>query len=81
MKGWPFFGVILDYAKNPLGFLQAAQQKYGDIFTCQLAGKYFTFVTDPFSFPAVMRQKKNLDFQKFAMLFSQRVRHTYNKWA
>ncbi|XP_060789104.1 cytochrome P450 7A1 isoform X3 [Neoarius graeffei] len=73
VKGWPFFGVILDYGKNPLGFLQAAQQKYGDIFTCQLAGKYFTFVTDPFSFSVVMRQGKNLDFHKFAMAFSQRV--------
>ncbi|KAG7330044.1 hypothetical protein KOW79_006266 [Hemibagrus wyckioides] len=73
VKGWPFLGVILEYGKNPLGFLQAAQQKYGDIFTCQLAGKYFTFVTDPFSFSSVMRQGKNLDFHKFAMGFSQRV--------
>ncbi|XP_017327265.1 cytochrome P450 7A1 isoform X1 [Ictalurus punctatus] len=73
VKGWPFFGVILEYGKNPLGFLQSAQQKNGDIFTCQLVGKYFTFVTDPFSFSAVMRQGKNLDFHKFAMGFSQRV--------
>ncbi|KAK2860636.1 hypothetical protein Q7C36_004802 [Tachysurus vachellii] len=73
VKGWPFLGVILEYGKNPLGFLQAAQKKYGDIFTCQLAGKYFTFVTDPFSFSSVMRQGKNLDFHKFAMGFSQRV--------
>ncbi|XP_046708582.1 cytochrome P450 7A1 isoform X2 [Silurus meridionalis] len=73
VKGWPYFGVILDYGKNPLAFLQAMRQKHGDIFTCQLAGKHFTFVTDPFSFSAVMRQGKNLDFHKFAMGFSQRV--------
>ncbi|KAM9501142.1 cytochrome P450 7A1 isoform 1-T1 [Clarias gariepinus] len=73
VKGWPFLGVILDYGKNPLGFLQAAQRKYGDIFTCQLAWKHFTFITDPFSFPVVMRQGKNLDFHKFAMNFSQQV--------
>ncbi|XP_062850096.1 cytochrome P450 7A1 [Trichomycterus rosablanca] len=74
LKGWlPFLGVVLDYGKNPLGFLQAAQQKYGEVFTCKLAGKYFTFVTDPFSVSTVMRQGKNLDFHKFAMGFSQRV--------
>lgn len=76
LKGWlPFFGVVLDYGKNPLTFLQSAQQKYGEIFTCKMAGKYFTFITDPFSFSTVMRQGKNLDFQKFAMAFSQRVRN------
>ncbi|KAI4887786.1 hypothetical protein NFI96_028308 [Prochilodus magdalenae] len=74
VKGWlPFFGVMLDYAKNPLGFLQTTQQKYGDIFTCKIAGKYLTFITDPFSFPAVMRQGRNLDFHEFAMGFSHRV--------
>ncbi|KAG9274041.1 cytochrome P450 7A1 [Astyanax mexicanus] len=74
VTGWlPFFGVMLDYAKNPLGFLRATQQKYGDIFTCKIAGKYLTFIMDPFSFPMVLRQGKNLDFHTFAMGFSQRV--------
>ncbi|XP_066537209.1 cytochrome P450 7A1 [Hoplias malabaricus] len=74
VKGWlPFFGVMLDYAKNPLSFLRATQQKYGDIFTCQIAGKYITFVMDPFSFSSVMRQGRNLDFHEFAMGFSHRV--------
>ncbi|KAK1797465.1 hypothetical protein P4O66_008323 [Electrophorus voltai] len=74
VMGWlPFFGVMLDYIKDPLGFLQANQRQHGDIFTCKIAGKYFTFVTDPFSFSAITRQGKNLDFQKFAMHFSQRV--------
>ncbi|XP_072544094.1 cytochrome P450 7A1 [Salminus brasiliensis] len=74
VTGWlPFFGVMLDYAKSPLGFLQATRQKHGDIFTCKIAGKYFTFIMDPFSFPVVLRQGKNLDFHTFAMGFSHRV--------
>lgn len=72
--GWiPFLGVALDYGRNPLAFLQETQKKCGDAFTCKIAGKYFTFITDPFSFPAVVRQGKHLDFQKFAIGFSQRV--------
>lgn len=74
ITGWlPFIGVTLDYASNPLGFLRETQKKYGNVFTCKIAGKYFTFVTDPFSFSIVMRQSKNLDFQKFAVGFSHRV--------
>ncbi|KTF86131.1 hypothetical protein cypCar_00029128 [Cyprinus carpio] len=74
ITGWlPFIGVTLDYVSNPLGFLRETQKKYGNVFTCKIAGKYFTFVTDPFSFSIVMRQSKNLDFQKFAVGFSHRV--------
>lgn len=73
VTGWPFIGVTLDYASNPLRFLRDTQKKHGDVFTCAIAGKYFTFVTDPFSFSAVVRQSKNLDFQKFALGFSRRV--------
>ncbi|XP_048865914.1 cytochrome P450 7A1 [Brienomyrus brachyistius] len=74
MNGWiPFLGVALEYGKNPLEFLRSIQREYGDIFTCKIAGKYFTFVTDPFSYSAVFRQGRNLDFQKFAMGFSQKV--------
>lgn len=73
VTGLPFIGVTLDYAKDPLGFIKKTQQKYGDVFTCKIARKYFTFITDPFSFSQVVRQSKNLDFQKFAMGFSQRV--------
>ncbi|KAL2085296.1 hypothetical protein ACEWY4_018616 [Coilia grayii] len=72
--GWiPFLGVALDYGKDPLAFLRETQKKCGNVFTCKIAGKYFTFITDPFSFPAVVRQGKNLDFHKFAIGFSQRV--------
>lgn len=74
ITGWlPFIGVTMDYVSNPLGFLRETRKKYGNVFTCKIAGKYFTFVTDPFSFSIVMRQSKNLDFQKFAVGFSHRV--------
>lgn len=73
VPGWPFIGVTLDYVSNPLRFLRDTQKKHGDVFTCAIAGKYFTFVTDPFSFSAVVRQSKHLDFQKFALSFSRRV--------
>ncbi|KAJ8413319.1 hypothetical protein AAFF_G00093150 [Aldrovandia affinis] len=73
-KGWvPFLGVALEYGKNPLAFLRSAQRKHGDIFTCRLAGKYLTFITDPFSYSAVFRQGRNLDFQRFAIAFSCKV--------
>ncbi|XP_064189015.1 cytochrome P450 7A1 isoform X1 [Anguilla rostrata] len=72
--GWiPFLGVALNYGRNPLAFLRLAQKKYGVIFTCKIAGKYITFITDPFSYSAVFRQGKILDFQKFAIGFSSKV--------
>ncbi|KAG1927020.1 cholesterol 7-alpha-monooxygenase [Pimephales promelas] len=74
VSGWiPIIGVTLDYAANPLDFLRETQKKYGDVFTCAIAGKYFTFVTDPFSFSTVVRQSRNLDFKKFSLGFSHRV--------
>ncbi|CAM4532774.1 unnamed protein product [Leuciscus chuanchicus] len=74
VSGWiPIIGVTLDYATNPLGFLRETQKKYGDVFTCAIAGKYFTFVTDPFSFSTVVRQSRNLDFKKFSLGVSRRV--------
>ncbi|KAL4635223.1 cholesterol 7-alpha-monooxygenase-like [Arapaima gigas] len=74
MNGWiPYLGVALEYGRNPLEFLRSMQRKYGDIFTCKIAGNYFTFVLDPFSHGAVSRQGRNLDFQKFAIGFSQKV--------
>ncbi|XP_028824476.1 cholesterol 7-alpha-monooxygenase [Denticeps clupeoides] len=72
--GWiPFFGVALSYGRDPLAFLRRTRSKCGDVFTCRLAGGYITFITDPFSFPAVVRQGRNLDFQKFAQSISCRV--------
>ncbi|KAI7814564.1 cytochrome P450 7A1 isoform X1 [Triplophysa rosa] len=73
VSGLPFIGVTLDYARDPLGLIRDTRKKYGDVFTCKIVRKYFTFITDPFSFSLVVRQSKNLDFQKFAMGFSQRV--------
>uniref|UniRef100_A0A9J7XQY3 Uncharacterized protein n=1 Tax=Cyprinus carpio carpio TaxID=630221 RepID=A0A9J7XQY3_CYPCA len=74
VTGWlPFIGITLDYVAKPLGFLRKTQKKYGNVFTCKIAGKYFTFVADHFSFSIVMRQSKHLDFQKFAVGFSHQV--------
>ncbi|XP_061094782.1 cytochrome P450 7A1 [Conger conger] len=74
VNGWiPFLGVALSYGRNPLAFLRSTQKKHGDIFTCKIAGKYITFITDPFSYSAVFRQGRNLDFQKFALGFASKV--------
>ncbi|MBN3304773.1 CP7A1 monooxygenase, partial [Amia calva] len=73
-NGWiPFLGIALEFRKNPLEFLRRKQRKYGDTFTCKMAGSYFTFIMDPFSYSAVYRQGKYLDFQKFAIDISKKV--------
>ncbi|XP_044280311.1 cytochrome P450 7A1 [Varanus komodoensis] len=61
----PYFGCALQFGANPLHFLRERQKKYGPIFTCRLAGKYVHFLTDPFSYHAVMRQGRHLDWKKF----------------
>nr|XP_015208874.1 PREDICTED: cholesterol 7-alpha-monooxygenase-like isoform X1 [Lepisosteus oculatus] len=73
-NGWiPFLGVALEFRQNPLEFLRSKQRKYGDSFTCKIAGNFFTFIMDPFSYSAVFRQGKNLDFQTFAIETSRKV--------
>ncbi|KAM4687639.1 cytochrome P450 7A1 [Discoglossus pictus] len=61
----PYMGCALQFGANPLDFLRARQNKYGDIFTCKIAGKFVHFVTDPFSFNSVMRHGKHFDWEKF----------------
>ncbi|XP_058033254.1 cytochrome P450 7A1 isoform X1 [Ahaetulla prasina] len=61
----PYLGCALQFGVNPLKFLRERQKKHGPTFTCQLAGKYVHFLTDPFSYHAVMQQGKNLDWKKF----------------
>ncbi|XP_039610486.1 cytochrome P450 7A1-like [Polypterus senegalus] len=73
-NGWlPFIGVALQFQRNPLEFLTSRKRRYGDVFTCRIAGKYFTFILDPFSYNNVIRQGKNLNFQKFAIAASLKV--------
>ncbi|XP_048451949.1 cytochrome P450 7A1 [Rhincodon typus] len=73
-NGWiPFIGCALEFSANPLKFLQTRQKKYGDVFTCKIAGNFITFITDPFSYSSVIRHGKHLDFQTIALKISRRV--------
>ncbi|XP_062985917.1 cytochrome P450 7A1 isoform X2 [Elgaria multicarinata webbii] len=69
----PYFGCALQFGANPLHFLRERQKKYGPIFTCRLAGKYVHFLTDPFSYHAVMQQGRHLDWKKFHFATSAKV--------
>nr|ACN10915.1 Cytochrome P450 7A1 [Salmo salar] len=61
----PYLGCAVQFGANPLEFLRSRQNKYGHIFTCKIAGKYFHFLCDPFSYHAVIRQGRHLDWKKF----------------
>ncbi|XP_043921424.1 cytochrome P450 7A1 [Protopterus annectens] len=66
-NGWiPFFGVGIEFGRDPLKFLLSRKKIYGDIFTCKMVGKYVTFITCPFTYSALFRHGKELDFQVFA---------------
>ncbi|XP_063781145.1 7-alpha-hydroxycholest-4-en-3-one 12-alpha-hydroxylase-like [Pseudophryne corroboree] len=70
----PWLGYALDFRNNSANFLQKMQKKHGDIFTVQIAGYYFTFVTDPLSFgPIVKEARTKLDFEQFAIELVARV--------
>ncbi|KAL2098340.1 hypothetical protein ACEWY4_007547 [Coilia grayii] len=65
-NGWiPYLGCALQFGGNPLEFLRSRQKKYGHIFTCKIAGEYVHFLCDPFSYHAVIRQGRHLDWKKF----------------
>ncbi|NXU71866.1 CP7A1 monooxygenase, partial [Oreotrochilus melanogaster] len=61
----PYLGCALQFGANPLEFLREKQREHGHIFTCRVAGKYIHFLTDPFSYNALTRQGKHLDWKKF----------------
>ncbi|KAL4624699.1 cholesterol 7-alpha-monooxygenase-like, partial [Arapaima gigas] len=61
----PYLGCALQFGANPLEFLRSRQKKYGHIFTCKIAGQYVHFLCDPFSYHAVIRQGRHLDWKKF----------------
>ncbi|XP_077208410.1 cytochrome P450 7B1 [Paroedura picta] len=67
VSGWiPFLGKALDFRKDPSKFLLSLQQKYGDIFTVHIAGRYITFIMDPLMYSSVTKNSKYLEFQEFA---------------
>ncbi|KAG8442028.1 hypothetical protein GDO86_010990 [Hymenochirus boettgeri] len=69
----PYLGCALQFGANPLEFLRTRENKYGNIFTCKIAGQFVHFVTDPFSFSSVMRHGRHFDWQKFHYATSEKV--------
>ncbi|KAG7269295.1 hypothetical protein CRUP_008906 [Coryphaenoides rupestris] len=70
----PWLGHVLEFRRDTAKFLERMKQKHGDIFTIQLGGHYFTFLMDPSSFGAVIKEARTkLDFNKFARQLVIRV--------
>uniref|UniRef100_A0A8C9RAX0 Cytochrome P450 family 8 subfamily B member 1 n=1 Tax=Scleropages formosus TaxID=113540 RepID=A0A8C9RAX0_SCLFO len=70
----PWLGHVLEFRRDTSKFLQRMKKKHGDIFTVQLGGFYFTFIMDPLSFGAVVKESRGkLDFFKFAEQLVARV--------
>ncbi|KAM9099229.1 5-beta-cholestane-3-alpha,7-alpha-diol 12-alpha-hydroxylase-like [Sarcophilus harrisii] len=55
----PWLGHAMDFCKDASSFLKRMQERHGDIFTVQMAGRYITFVTDPFSFDAILKESRS----------------------
>uniref|UniRef100_A0A3P8RQ85 Cytochrome P450 family 8 subfamily B member 1 n=1 Tax=Amphiprion percula TaxID=161767 RepID=A0A3P8RQ85_AMPPE len=70
----PWLGHVLEFRRDTLKFLERMKQQYGDVFTVQLGGFYFTFLQDPLSFGAFVKESRGkLDFNKFARHLVHRV--------
>ncbi|KAM3822818.1 7-alpha-hydroxycholest-4-en-3-one 12-alpha-hydroxylase-like [Vipera latastei] len=70
----PWLGHALHFQNDNLDFVQSMQKKHGDIFTTLIAGQYFTFLMDPLSFGAIVREDQSkLDFMSFAAQLVLRV--------
>ncbi|XP_068956124.1 cytochrome P450 7B1 [Petaurus breviceps papuanus] len=61
----PYFGVSFQMLKNPFKTIHGYQKKYGNIFTLQMNGKYFTFILNPFQYALVIKNHKQFAFDKF----------------
>ncbi|XP_068604782.1 cytochrome P450 7B1 [Brachionichthys hirsutus] len=67
IKGWiPFLGKVLEFGRDPYAFLEEQKKTFGDVFTVHIAGKYMTFIMDPFMYPSVVKNARQLDFHKFS---------------
>ncbi|XP_069026266.1 cytochrome P450 7B1 [Embiotoca jacksoni] len=67
IKGWiPFLGKALEFGKDAHKFLEEHKEKFGDVFTVQIAGKYMTFIMNPLLYPNIIKQGRQLDFHEFA---------------
>ncbi|XP_077160313.1 5-beta-cholestane-3-alpha,7-alpha-diol 12-alpha-hydroxylase-like [Paroedura picta] len=62
----PWLGYALDFKNDSLGLLQRMQKKHGNIFTLLIGGHFVTFVLDPHSYGAIVKESKSkLDFDVF----------------
>ncbi|XP_041804861.1 cytochrome P450 7B1 isoform X1 [Chelmon rostratus] len=67
IKGWiPFIGKALEFGRDAHTFLEEQKKKFGDIFTVHIAGKYMTFIMDPFMYPSIIKHGRQLDFHKLS---------------
>ncbi|XP_078073214.1 cytochrome P450 7B1 [Mustelus asterias] len=72
-QGWiPLIGKAFEFHQDSLRFLVSRQQKWGDIFTVYIAGKYITFVLNPFHYQFVV-QHKQLNFEAFSLEISAKA--------
>ncbi|XP_053185845.1 5-beta-cholestane-3-alpha,7-alpha-diol 12-alpha-hydroxylase-like [Scomber japonicus] len=70
----PWLGHVLEFRRNTLKFVERMQKKHGDVFTVQLGGYYITFLQDPLSFGAFIKESRDkLDFNKFARQLVRQV--------
>ncbi|CAL8277608.1 unnamed protein product [Lota lota] len=66
IQGWiPYIGMGLDFRLDSQAFLKKNQEKYGDVFTVYIAGKYMTFIMNPLLYPSIMKHGRQLDFHEF----------------
>ncbi|XP_054847916.1 5-beta-cholestane-3-alpha,7-alpha-diol 12-alpha-hydroxylase-like [Eublepharis macularius] len=70
-KGFiPWLGYALDFKQDGLGVLQRMRKKHGDIFTLLIGGHFITFVLEPHSYGAIVKESKSkLDFDMFGSEF------------
>ncbi|XP_068090896.1 cytochrome P450 7B1 isoform X2 [Hyperolius riggenbachi] len=74
--GWiPFIGLAIEFRKDPLKFLKSRKERYGDVFTVCIAGRYITFIMDPTQYQYVIRHGKKLDFHEFSNEMASRTFH------
>ncbi|XP_069777486.1 cytochrome P450 7B1-like isoform X2 [Narcine bancroftii] len=73
-QGWiPFIGKAVEFHRDSYQFLTSCRQKYGDIFTVYMAGKYITFVVDPFLFQIIDLFRRQINFKKISMEISAKI--------
>lgn len=65
ITGWvPFLGVVFDFGRDSLAFLERTVKKTGSTFRAVLGGQTLTFLTNPHDFDVVWKQSKLLSFKE-----------------